>query len=90
MSRWTATECIRRLRASTGFESEDDGRSDAIGARNQRQTFNRAATGSNWVTAASCAVVSASMAGGAGAIGGGVLGLLLADIASASITSSAE
>jgi hypothetical protein len=35
-------------------------------------------------------VVGASMAGGAGAIGAGVLGLLLADSASASITSSAE
>jgi hypothetical protein len=41
--------------------------------------FNRAATGSIWVTAASCAVVGASMAGIAGAIVGGVLGLLLPD-----------
>jgi hypothetical protein len=41
--------------------------------------FNRAATGSFWVTAASGAVVGASMAGGAGAIVGGLLGLMLAD-----------
>jgi hypothetical protein len=41
--------------------------------------FNRAATGSIWVTAASGAVVGASMAGGAGAIVGGLLGLMLAD-----------
>ena len=50
-----------------------------LGVRNQRQMFNRAATGSIWVTAASCAVVGASMAGGAGAIVGGLLGLMLAD-----------
>ena len=47
--------------------------------RNQRLMFNRAATGSIWVTAASCAVVGASMAGGAGAIGGGQLRRMLAD-----------
>jgi hypothetical protein len=41
--------------------------------------FNRAAAGRIWVTAASCAVVSASMAGGTGAIVGGLLGLMLAD-----------
>jgi hypothetical protein len=41
--------------------------------------FNRAATRSIWVAAASCAVVGASMAGGAGAIGGELLGLMLAD-----------
>jgi hypothetical protein len=79
MSGWTATECARRLRAPAGFESEQDGRSDAIGVRNQQQMFNRAATGSIWVTAASCAMVGASMAGGAGAIVGGLLGLMLAD-----------
>jgi len=50
-----------------------------LGVRNQRQMFNRAATGSIWVTAASCAVVGASMAAGAGAIVGGLLGLMLAD-----------
>jgi hypothetical protein len=79
MSGWTATECARGLRAPAGFESEEDGRADAIGVRDQRQMFNRAATGSIWVTAASCAVVGASMAGGAGAIVGGLLGLMLAD-----------
>jgi hypothetical protein len=52
--------------------------------------FNRAAAGSIWVTAASCVVVGASMAGGAGAIVGGVLGLMLADRSSASIASFAE
>jgi tetrahydrodipicolinate N-succinyltransferase len=41
--------------------------------------FNRAATRSIWVTAGSCAVVGPSMAGGAGAIVGGLLGLMLAD-----------
>jgi ABC-type xylose transport system permease subunit len=41
--------------------------------------FNSSETGSVWVTAASCAVVGASMAGGAGAIVGGLLGLMLAD-----------
>jgi hypothetical protein len=41
--------------------------------------FNRATTGSIWVTAASCAVVGASMARGAGAIVGGLLRLMLAD-----------
>jgi hypothetical protein len=47
--------------------------------RNLRQMFNRAATGRIWVTAASCAVVGASMAGGAGAIVGRLLGQMLAD-----------
>jgi ABC-type xylose transport system permease subunit len=47
--------------------------------RNQRLMFNRATAGSIWVTAASCAVVGASLAGGAGAIVGGLLGLMLAD-----------
>jgi hypothetical protein len=41
--------------------------------------FNRAAARGIWVTAASCAVVGASMAGGAGAIFRGLLGLILAD-----------
>jgi hypothetical protein len=41
--------------------------------------FNRAATRSIWVTAATCAMVGASMAGGASAIVGGLLGLMLAD-----------
>ena len=50
-----------------------------LGVRDRRQMFNRVAAGSIWVTAASCAVVGASMAGGAGAIVGGMLGLLLAD-----------
>jgi hypothetical protein len=50
-----------------------------FGVRDRRQMFNRAAAGSIWVTAASCAVVGASMVGGAGAIVGGLLGLLLAD-----------
>jgi hypothetical protein len=36
MSGWTATECARALRAPGGSESEEDGRSDALGARNQR------------------------------------------------------
>jgi ABC-type xylose transport system permease subunit len=48
-----------------------------LGVRDRRQMFNRAAAGSVWVTAASCAVVGASMAGGAGAIVGGLLGLML-------------
>ena len=50
-----------------------------IGIRDRRQMLSRAAAGRIWVTAASCAVVGASMAGGAGAIVGGLLGLLLAD-----------
>jgi hypothetical protein len=79
MSGWTATECAGGLRAPTGIESEEDGRSDAFGVRNQQQMFNCAGTGSIWVTAASCAVVGASIAGGAGAIVGGLLGLMLAD-----------
>jgi hypothetical protein len=41
--------------------------------------FNSSAKGSIRVTAASCAVVDASMAGGAGAIVGWLLGLMLAD-----------
>jgi ABC-type xylose transport system permease subunit len=45
-----------------------------LGVRNLRLMFNRAATGSIWVTAASCAVVGASMAGGAGAIVARLLG----------------
>jgi hypothetical protein len=49
------------------------------GMRNQRLMFNRAATGSIRVNAASCAVVGPSTAGGAGAIVGEMLGLMLAD-----------
>jgi hypothetical protein len=41
--------------------------------------FNRAGTGSIWVIAVSCAVVGASMARRAGAIGGGQLRRMLAD-----------
>jgi hypothetical protein len=40
--------------------------------------FNRAATGCIWVTAASSAMVGTSMTSGAGAIVGGLLGLMLA------------
>jgi hypothetical protein len=50
-----------------------------LGVRNQRLIFNRAATGSIWITAASCAVVGASMVNGTGTIVGGLLGLMLAD-----------
>ena len=50
-----------------------------IGIRDRRQMLSRAAAGRIWVTAASCAVVGASMVGGAGAIVGGLLGLMLAD-----------
>ena len=50
-----------------------------LGVSNQRQMFNRATTGSIRVTAASCAVVGVSMAGGGNAIVGGLLGLMLAD-----------
>ena len=50
-----------------------------LGVRDRRQMFKRAAAGSIWVTAASCAVVGLSMAGGAAAIVGGLLGLMLAD-----------
>ena len=49
-----------------------------LGVRDRRQMFNWAPE-SIWVTAASCAVVGATMAGGAGAIVGGLLGLMLAD-----------
>jgi hypothetical protein len=41
--------------------------------------FKSVATGIIWVNAASCAVVGASMAGGAGAIVGWLPGLILAD-----------
>jgi hypothetical protein len=52
--------------------------------------FNRAAAESIWSTAAACAFAAGSMVEFAAAIVGGVLGLLLADSASASIASSAE
>jgi hypothetical protein len=52
--------------------------------------FNRAAAGSIGITAAACAFAGGSMGGVAGSTVGGVLGLLPADHASASIASSAE
>jgi hypothetical protein len=61
-----------------------------LGVRDRRQMFNRAAAGSIWSTATACAFAGGSMVGVVGAIVGGVLGLLLADSASASIASSAE
>jgi hypothetical protein len=61
-----------------------------LGVRDRRQMFNRAAAGSIWITAAACAFAGRSMVGVAGSTVGGVLGLLLADRASANIASSAE
>jgi hypothetical protein len=52
--------------------------------------FNRVTTGSIWITATVCAFAGGSMVGVAGSAIGGMLGLLLADRASASVASSAE
>ncbi len=48
-----------------------------LGVRDRQQMFNRVAAGSVWITAT--AFAGGGMAGGMGAIVGGVVGLLLAD-----------